>query len=179
MATGIIVRICSLREAVQLAHEWPADHVISLLESKGERSRMPLACNSHLKVNFDDIIQPRTDGEPGVVPGEEHIRQILEFAKKFQTGERVLVHCVAGVSRSPAVAIGVLCSLGWDIDKAFDYIQEIRPQLSPNEKVLEHFDNLLGLNGELLRKGLEFVNPLVVKLREMSGRQGHFNVKRK
>lgn len=64
-----------------------------------------------LRLNFDDVTER---GEPSdVLFAEDHAREIGEFLDKWPSAERVVVHCNAGVSRSPGVALG-LCDLrGW------------------------------------------------------------------
>ena len=64
-----------------------------------------------LRLNFNDIIER---GEPSdILFGEEHAREITEFIDSWPNVKRVMVHCNAGVSRSPGVALG-LCDLrGW------------------------------------------------------------------
>ncbi|HEV7839886.1 MAG TPA: hypothetical protein VGO75_17575 [Gemmatimonadaceae bacterium] len=62
-----------------------------------------------LRLNFDDVIER---GEPSdVLFAEDHAREIREFLDSWPNAERVMVHCNAGVSRSPGVALG-LCDLG-------------------------------------------------------------------
>jgi predicted protein tyrosine phosphatase len=64
-----------------------------------------------LRLSFNDIIER---GEPSdILFDEDHAREIKEFLDSWPRAERVMVHCNAGVSRSPGVALG-LCDLrGW------------------------------------------------------------------
>ena len=64
-----------------------------------------------LRLNFNDVTER---GEPSdILFAEDHAREIREFLDSWPTAERVMVHCNAGVSRSPGVALG-LCDLrGW------------------------------------------------------------------
>lgn len=64
-----------------------------------------------LRLNFDDLMER---GEPSdILFAEDHAREIREFLAAWPNAERVMVHCNAGVSRSPGVALG-LCDLrGW------------------------------------------------------------------
>ncbi|KAG1968011.1 Tyrosine-protein phosphatase vhp-1 [Pimephales promelas] len=48
-------------------------------------------------------------------------------------GCSVLVHCAAGISRSPALAVAyVMYSLEMDLDHAYRFVKERRPTISPN-----------------------------------------------
>jgi len=62
-----------------------------------------------LRLNFDDVTER---GEPSdILFAEDHAREIRKFLDSWPMAERVMVHCNAGVSRSPGVALG-LCDLG-------------------------------------------------------------------
>lgn len=84
---------------------------ISISDSDAPPARISPRFAALLRLNFDDVVER---GEPSVVLfAEEHAREIREFLDKWPNAERVVVHCNAGVSRSPGVALG-LCDLrGW------------------------------------------------------------------
>jgi len=45
----------------------------------------------------------------------------------------VLVHCMAGISRSATVCIAFLMKhMNWDLQKAFDFLKDKRPCVAPN-----------------------------------------------
>ena len=73
-----------------------------------------------LRLQFSDIAE--AGGAKDVPFGPEHAERIVAFVARWPQAERIVVHCVAGVSRSPGVALG-LCDLhGWpaarDIERA-------------------------------------------------------------
>lgn len=84
---------------------------ISISDADAPLARISSRFAAVLRLNFDDVIESE---EPSVVLfTEEHASQIREFLDKWPNAERVVVHCNAGVSRSPGVALG-LCDLrGW------------------------------------------------------------------
>lgn len=65
----------------------------------------------------------------------------------MSSGASVLVHCVAGISRSPALAVAyIMYSLGMDLDHAYRFVKERRPSISPNFNFLgqlQHFQGTL------------------------------------
>jgi predicted protein tyrosine phosphatase len=64
-----------------------------------------------LRLNFDDLTEL---GEPSdILFAEDQAREISEFVDSWPTAERVVVHCNAGVSRSPGVALGLCDVNGW------------------------------------------------------------------
>ena len=64
-----------------------------------------------LRLNFNDVTER---GEPSdVLFAEDHAREIRQFLDSWPKTERVMVHCNAGVSRSPGVALGLCDIRGW------------------------------------------------------------------
>ncbi len=64
-----------------------------------------------LRLHFDDLTERGEQAD--ILFAEDHAREISEFIDSWPNTERVMVHCNAGVSRSPGVALG-LCDLrGW------------------------------------------------------------------
>ncbi|XP_059412840.1 dual specificity protein phosphatase 16-like [Carassius carassius] len=62
------------------------------------------------------------------------IPQALHFIDgAMSCGCSVLVHCAAGISRSPALAVAyVMYRLKMDLDHAYRFVKERRPTISPN-----------------------------------------------
>ncbi|XP_041634532.1 dual specificity protein phosphatase 8 [Cheilinus undulatus] len=62
------------------------------------------------------------------------IPQALSFIDgAMSSGASVLVHCAAGISRSPALAVAyIMYRLGLDLDQAYRFVKERRPSISPN-----------------------------------------------
>jgi predicted protein tyrosine phosphatase len=64
-----------------------------------------------LRLNFDDLTER---GEPSdILFAEDQAREISEFLDSWPNAQRVMVHCNAGVSRSPGVALGLCDIRGW------------------------------------------------------------------
>ena len=65
-----------------------------------------------LPLLFDDIDTPGADpADVLFAPG--HARQIVDFVESWRDLDRIVVHCEMGVSRSPAVALGLCDLFGW------------------------------------------------------------------
>ncbi|KAG7506075.1 hypothetical protein JOB18_046162 [Solea senegalensis] len=76
------------------------------------------------------------------------IPQALHFIDAaVSSGASVLVHCAAGISRSPALAVAyIMYSLDLDLDQAYRFVKERRPSISPNFNFLgqlQHFQATL------------------------------------
>ena len=84
---------------------------------------------------------------PGVFPRKRHLAGIFQFVDAHP-GEPVLVHCLAGLSRSPAVALALIVRVLWAhgsdlgadpklVAQAVGLLLQIRPQSGPNALVLQ------------------------------------------
>jgi predicted protein tyrosine phosphatase len=97
-------------------------------------------------VVFDDVFAGEGTGpdEQLTAPCSGHFRGIFRFTDEA-AGEPVLVHCQAGISRSPAVALCLLVrSMRFDgftdeeiVATAPALLLRVRPQAEPNPLVLE------------------------------------------
>ena len=66
-----------------------------------------------LRLAFTDIARPSPHAFDRLF-SDDDARQVIAFVQRWPTAERIVVHCMAGQSRSPGIALG-LCELhGWD-----------------------------------------------------------------
>jgi len=67
-----------------------------------------------LRVSFTDITEP-TGLDGHVLFTTEHAAKILDFIDRWSDVDAIVIHCVGGLSRSPAVGMA-LCELnGWPL----------------------------------------------------------------
>lgn len=84
---------------------------ISIADPDAEPARVSSRFAAVLRLHFTDIIE---QGEPSdILFSEEHARAIREFVDAWPDATRIVVHCQAGVSRSPGVALGLCDIRGW------------------------------------------------------------------
>lgn len=86
-----------------------------------------------ITVWFDDIIEPIPDFKE---PTTEVVLGILEKCKTDKKGVKTLVHCTAGISRSTAIAWGILVAKGRDAVLAAEHIMRVRPIALPNPLII-------------------------------------------
>lgn len=139
------IKVCELCYADYHFPSW-ATHCVSLVDPK-TLPDIKTHPNRHI-VGMSDVNLVNASRTP---PRPGQIRDVFEFTKNLTDTDRVLVHCHAGVSRSTAMAIGILCQHGMAPEQALKHIQGVRPQLWPNTLIIGYIDEILGLNGELLR----------------------------
>ena len=103
--------------------------------------------SSKLRLLFGDTL----DAESG--PTEVDVRTLMELAQNLRSSKgKVLIHCEAGVSRSPAAAlIPYACWLGPGREgAAMRRVLTQRPLALPNRRMVELADHLLERGGGLL-----------------------------
>jgi predicted protein tyrosine phosphatase len=143
----ITVRTRSAGEARPLALSgWPTA-IVSAVDSADLAVERPahLDADDHLILEFDDV----TSADMGVPIHPDQLRQLVDFARRLPSDERVLVHCRGGIGRSPACAVAILCAVGVDIVDALDVVILDRPQAQPNPLVILELDDVLGAGGNL------------------------------
>ncbi|KAK3552980.1 hypothetical protein QTP86_029724 [Hemibagrus guttatus] len=98
-------------------------YVLSVSRCCPQPSFLPQS--QYLRIPIDDSL--RDDLLPW-------IPQALHFIDgAMSLGCSVIVHCAAGISRSPALAVAyVMYSLEMDLDRAYRFVKERRPTISPN-----------------------------------------------
>ncbi|XP_030266232.1 dual specificity protein phosphatase 12 isoform X2 [Sparus aurata] len=112
-------------------------YVLSVSRCSPQPSFLP--CSRYLRIPIDDSLWD------DLLPW---IPQALHFIDAaMSSGASVLVHCAAGISRSPALAVAyIMYSLGMDLDHAYRFVKDRRPSISPNFNFLgqlQHFQGTL------------------------------------
>jgi predicted protein tyrosine phosphatase len=164
--------VCPLNRVAETAVRHRAGALVSLLAEHQALHRPGLiAADNHLQLGLNDIAVA-VDGL--VLAQESHVRQLVDFVRAWDQTQPLLIHCWMGVSRSPAAALIAALSLDPDLDDA-EMAQALRraaPFATPNPRLIQIGDALLGRNGALVRavksigrgadtsQGIPFVFPL-------------------
>lgn len=142
------VKVASLATAKQTKRRYDA---VLTIEDPGLRHGLRFHSSPHpdqLVLMFEDVDEP----VPGIaLPHELHVEAALSFGREHADGS-LLVHCRAGVSRSAAIALGIIADrLGTGSErKAVAALLMNRPVAKPNLIVLELADTLLERGGKLI-----------------------------
>jgi protein-tyrosine phosphatase len=84
------------------------------------------------------ILRLKVPLEDGTPLKHEHLRLAINWLRMAARERRVLVHCIAGISRSPSI---VMCYLheerGMSFDDAYALIKAKRDQAQPHPVLLE------------------------------------------
>ncbi|XP_051883677.1 dual specificity protein phosphatase 5 [Pristis pectinata] len=89
-------------------------------------------CAEYFKSNYLYKFIPVEDSASADI--SSHFQEAIDFIDHVRhTGGKVLVHCEAGISRSPTICLAYLMkSKQLRLEEAFDYIKERRSTISPN-----------------------------------------------
>jgi predicted protein tyrosine phosphatase len=150
---GFVI-VTSYWTAREIAPTIDPTYIISLGEP-GSNYSIPTgkALRQHLRLDMHDIDnQWAPVPPPYVAPAAKHVQQIIDAALTWDRSAIVLIHCVAGVSRSGAAGLVFLAARnpGREREIALRLRQE-GPWLNPNPSIVGLGDDLLGLQGALRR----------------------------
>jgi predicted protein tyrosine phosphatase len=147
--------ICAAQDLDQVAGVCAPTAVVSLLPD-ADADRLAVAWGAN-RLALDI---PDRNGQGDHPWAIKAARALLAFGATLSADDRVLVHCAAGVSRSPAAAllmdIGWLVAQGYAVDDALvagavDRLRAVRPTSYPNGSLLDAADSLLAARGAVSR----------------------------
>jgi protein-tyrosine phosphatase len=69
-------------------------------------------------------------GTPTIASLEAAATAVSDLVKE---GHEVLVHCHAGVERTPTVVCAALVVMGWPLTDAYQRVLEVRPEAAPTD----------------------------------------------
>lgn len=144
------INVCSLSLLDATVLSTGARQILTLL-NVGTKVVRPATVEEkmHLFLGMNDIIEA-ADGQ--ILPGDDHLSQLLRFVKAWDQQTPLVVHCYAGVSRSTAAAFTAACALNPHLDE-FELAQTIRslsPTATPNRRIVALADTRLGREGRML-----------------------------
>jgi predicted protein tyrosine phosphatase len=104
-----------------------------------------------LTLRFDDIIAPPPGGG-GHAPQRGDIERLLAFDRDHDPSDSLVIHCTAGISRSTAAFAILLAQRRPSSElEIFAELRSLRPQAWPNSLMIALADELLDLEGRLVR----------------------------
>ena len=85
-------------------------------------------------------------------PGHTDVLSCIEYAHSIPEGSHLLIHCMAGISRSTATALTIITEFygpGSERDAALN-VQQIRSIANPNRLILKIADDILRRKGAIM-----------------------------
>ena len=147
--SGIIV--CPLASIAEIAARNGVREMVSLIAEKQDFHRPGvISADRHLKLAMNDIGFAGTGDL--IAPSESHVESLIRFVSEWDRSAPLIIHCWMGVSRSPAAAaIAALALCPEEDDFALARrLRDVAPHATPNTRLIEIGDRLLGREGRLV-----------------------------
>jgi predicted protein tyrosine phosphatase len=145
-----MIWVCPLSKVDATVTSTRADRLVSLLAPGTVMVRPPVITEqNHLWLSLHDIAEPQ---EGMTLPGEAHMRTLLDFAKSWDRAKPLVINCYAGISRSTASAYIIAAALQPSRDEA-ELAQALRlasPTATPNIRLISLADALLDRRGRMV-----------------------------
>jgi predicted protein tyrosine phosphatase len=146
-----MIYVCNLMEMPEHAEALRVSHLVSLV-APDEQPPTPrcIRFDRHHRVGVHDISEP-LDGH--IIPAEEHLEGLIRFVRAWEHEEApLLIHCVAGISRSMAAALITLVikAPGRELEAA-RHVRGAAPHAYPNRLMIAVADQLLDCRGRLVQ----------------------------
>lgn len=145
-----MIYVCPLSKVEHTVLRIGAERLISLLSAGTEMTRPEaILPDNHLFIRMHDI-SVEQDGM--TLPGEAHVRTILDFAGTWDRSRPLAINCYAGVSRSTASAYIIAAALSPSRDEAqlATTLRRLSPTATPNPRMIAVADRILGRDGRMI-----------------------------
>ncbi|WP_117194227.1 tyrosine phosphatase family protein [Rhizobium terrae] len=142
--------VCPLASIAETAVRHGAREMVSLIAEKQDFHRPGvISAERHLKLAMNDIGFAGTGDL--IAPNEAHVESLIAFVRDWDQTAPIVIHCWMGVSRSPAAAVIAALSLNpeEDDDALAARLRQVAPHATPNTRLIEIGDRLLGRGGRL------------------------------
>jgi len=97
-------------------------------------------CKNRLWLRFEDLDTEIEVYPQYPYPQKEHIVEAINFARNNFIH---IIHCSAGVSRSPAIGYVILRDQGYSKEEAMNMVIEKVPQAIPNKRIVDIYEKML------------------------------------
>ena len=140
--------VCGLYEMPMHAERVRPQRLISLVpEHEQPDTPAVIAPGDHLRLIVDDV---SVAGASPHAPDPRHIRALVRFLRETD-GRSVMMHCMAGVSRSTAAAlIALALEAPGREHEAATLLRNAAPHARPNRLMIELADRALRRKGRLV-----------------------------
>ena len=145
-----MIHICPLSRLHETVLNTGALHIVTMLRD-ADRMQRPrhVPATNHLVLSMDDITKPADGFTP---PSEEHVARLVAFLKTWDRSTPLVMHCLAGISRSTAGAFIAACVLNPQ-RKEVAIAQALRAASKtamPNIMLVKFADGVLGRSGRMV-----------------------------
>ena len=144
------IHVCSLAALNDVVETTRATHIVTVINPWSVPDTPPTVdSRNHLKLTVNDIVSD----QPGLVaPQQDHIEQLVNFVHSWNCSGPLVIHCLAGVSRSSAAAFITLCTINTGVSE-FTIARSIRAasrSATPNARMVQLADKFLAREGRMI-----------------------------
>ena len=142
------IYITGLEDMPKAVRAYGVRHLISILQNEFQPpTPAGIDANRHHRCVIHDIVLP----SPGETLADvRHMRELIAFLTSWDGESPLLVHCMAGVSRSTAVALIAHAMRSGDPAASAAALRLAAPYAWPNTRLVELADELLDLDSALV-----------------------------
>jgi len=145
-----MIWVCPLSKVDATVASTKAERLLSLLAPGTAMTRpSTIAEANHLYLSLHDIAEAQ---EGMTLPGEAHMRTLLDFAHGWDQSKPLVINCYAGISRSTASAYIIAAALQPSRDER-ELARDLRlasPSATPNPRLIALADSMLGRQGRMV-----------------------------
>lgn len=145
-----MIYVCPLSKVEETVVTTSSKRLLSLLSAGMDMERpASIAPENHLHLVMHDIVELQAGM---TMPGENHVRQLLDFGRAWDQARPLVVNCYAGVSRSTASAYIIAAALAPSRDEAelAWTLRWLSPSATPNPRLIATADAILGRGGRMI-----------------------------
>jgi predicted protein tyrosine phosphatase len=145
-----MIWVCPLSKVDATVTYTRAERLLSLLAPGTAMTRpASIAESNHLFLSLHDIAEPQ---EGMTLPGEQHMRTLLDFAESWDRAKPLVINCYAGISRSTASAFIIAAALqpSRDEQELAETLRLKSPSATPNPRLIALADAMLDRQGRMV-----------------------------
>lgn len=145
------IHVCPLSHMPAMVDAVGAGHLVTIINPSMMPDTPPgLDASRHLRIACSDILHPI---EGRICPRREQVEGLITFVRDWNHRGSLVIHCLAGVSRSTAAAYIGLCALNETVSE-LEIARRLRrasPTATPNRLLVGFGDEALGRGGRMLQ----------------------------
>lgn len=144
------IYVCSLARLNETVERSGARYVVSAINPWSiPETPATVSDANHLRLAINDIDAPHANL---VHPESHHIETLVAFARQWAQDGPLVIHCLAGISRSTASAFIIACTLNQNANET-DIALSLRKAsetAQPNALMVALADRILGRDGRMV-----------------------------
>lgn len=151
----VMIVVCPLSQLPCMVATHSPERIVSLLDPGSSFPEFgAVVADRHLKLALHDVHAP-TEGE--IAPAAKHIEDLLAFLALWERTGPLVIHCRAGMGRSPATAFIAMCLFNPEIPE-LEVARTLRtaaPTARPNESLVRIADVAMRRSGRMIEAIVE------------------------